>query len=180
MLPLLVAAGHKVAGTTRSPVRAESIRAGGGMAVVCDVYDTDALTSAMVVFAPDLVMHQLTDLPDDPARIAEMAAANARILSEGTANLIAAAEAAGAQRFLAQSTALNLPDRNDIIAGHERAVLDVGGVVVRYGRLYGPCTYYRGEPPGPPRLHVDDAAARTVPLLEAPSGIVVLIEEPNG
>ncbi|WP_245547177.1 NAD-dependent epimerase/dehydratase family protein [Nocardia brevicatena] len=120
LLPLLVAAGHKVAGTTRSPDRAESIHVAGGVPVVCNVYDADTLTPAMVVFAPDLVMHQLTDLPDDPARITEMAAANARILTEGTTNLIAAAAAAGAQRFLAQSTALNLPDRGDIIAGHER------------------------------------------------------------
>lgn len=180
LLPLLVAAGHKVAGTTRSPNRAESIHAAGGVSVVCDVYDLDTLTSAMVVFAPDVVIHQLTALPDDPARLTGTAVAIARILTEGTANLISAAAAAGAQRFLAWSTALNLPEAGDIIAGHERAVLDVDGVVVRYGHLYGPGTYYPGEPPAPPRIHVDDAAARTVPLLEAPSGIVVLVEESTG
>ncbi|MFC8527335.1 hypothetical protein [Nocardia sp. NPDC057227] len=67
--------------------------------------------------------------------------------------------------------------RAAVIAGHERAVLGIGGVVLRYGQLYGPGTYYEAEPPAHPRIHVDAAAARTVALLEAPSGIVVLTEE---
>ncbi|WP_040790495.1 NAD-dependent epimerase/dehydratase family protein [Nocardia paucivorans] len=180
LLPLLVAAGHQVAGTTLSPDRAEAIRAAGGVPVVCDVYDLDALTSAMVVFAPDLVIHQITALPDDPARLMTSAVAVARMLTEGTANLISAAKAAGAQRFLAWSTVLSLPGSGDILAGHENAVLEMGGVVVRYGHLYGPGTYYQGEPPAPPRIHVDEAAARIASLLEAPSGIVVLVEESAG
>jgi hypothetical protein len=56
-------------------------------------------------------------------------------------------------------------------------VLDVGGVVVRYGRFYGPGTYYEAEPPPAPRVHVDEAARRTVPLLDAASGIVVVAED---
>jgi hypothetical protein len=59
-------------------------------------------------------------------------------------------------------------------------VLDAGGVVVRYGTFYGPGTYSGSDRiPPPPRIHVDDAARRTVPLLEAPSGVVVVAEEPG-
>jgi hypothetical protein len=56
-------------------------------------------------------------------------------------------------------------------------LLDFGGVVVRYGQFYGPGTYHEGEPPGHPRVHVDDAARRTVDLLDAPSGTVVVAED---
>ena len=59
-------------------------------------------------------------------------------------------------------------------------MLGTGGVVVRYGHLYGPGTYYPGEPPSPPRIHVDDAARRTLPLLDVPSGIVVLSDTEQG
>lgn len=176
LLPLLHAAGHQVAGMTRSAGRSAAIVAAGAQPVVCDVYDRSALTAAVANFRPDLVMHQLTDLPDDAAQLAERAAANARMRSEGTANLIAAAQEAGAPHFLAQSIAWVPADRAETIAAHERSVLDIGGVVVRYGQFYGPGTYYEAEPPGHPRIHIDDAAAGTIPLLDAPTGVVVLAE----
>ena len=103
-----------------------------------DVYDLDELTGAITAFAPDLVMHQLTDLPDDAADIPGFAAGNARIRSEGTRNLIAAATASGASRFLAQSIAWTPPVNADVIEEHERMVLEFGGVVARYGQFYGP------------------------------------------
>ncbi|WP_020013126.1 NAD-dependent epimerase/dehydratase family protein [Promicromonospora sukumoe] len=176
LLPLLVAAGHEVTGTTRSPGRASLIEALGGSPVVVDVYDAEALTAAVVGSRPDLVMHQLTDLPDDPAAIPERAAANSRIRTEGTANLLAAAKAAGAPRLLAQSIAWTPPGRGEAVGWHEAAVLDAGGVVVRYGQLYGPGTYFETDPPAHPRIHVDDAARRTVPLLDAEAGVVVLAD----
>jgi hypothetical protein len=55
-------------------------------------------------------------------------------------------------------------------------VLDAGGVVVRYGQLYGPGTYYEGELPPHPRIGVDDAARRTVPLIAAPTRTHVLAD----
>lgn len=177
LLPLLIEAGHEVAGMTRSATKADQVRAAGAEPVVCDVYDLDALTAAVVAFRPDLVMHQLTDLPDDAALLPELAGANARIRGEGTRNLITAAQAAGAKRFLAQSIAWEPPaGRGAGIEAHEAAVLDIGGVVVKYGQFYGPGTYYEAEPPGHPRVHVDDAAARTVSLVDAPSGIVVIAD----
>ena len=43
LLPRLVAAGHEVTGMTRSPARADEIRAAGAHAAVADVFDRDAL-----------------------------------------------------------------------------------------------------------------------------------------
>ena len=177
LLPLLIEAGHEVAGMTRSATKVDQVRSAGAEPVVCDVYDLDALTAAVVAFRPDLVMHQLTDLPDDAALLPELAGANARIRSEGTRNLIAAAQAAGAKRFVAQSIAWEPPaGRGAVIHEHEAAVLDIGGVVVKYGQFYGPGTYYESELPDHPRVHVDDAAARTVSLVDAPSGVVVVAD----
>ncbi|MHB1738559.1 MAG: NAD-dependent epimerase/dehydratase family protein [Actinomycetes bacterium] len=177
LLPLLVGAGHEVAGMSRSAERTGPIEAFGAEPVVCDVFDSAALTEVVAAFRPDLVMHQLTDLPDEVDRIPEHAARNNRIRTEGTRNLLAAAQAAGATRFLAQSIAWTPTGGGEVVAEHERLVLAAGGVVVRYGQLYGPGTYYPSQAPPPPRIHVNDAARRTLPLLDTPSGIVVLADE---
>jgi uncharacterized protein YbjT (DUF2867 family) len=178
LVPLLVAAGHDVAGMTRSAEKIDGLRAQGAESIVCDVYQADELSAAVVRFAPGAVIDQLTDLPDDRARISELRDAGSRMRREGTRNLLAAARAAGASRFLAQSVAWPLHgDAGLSVEDLERAVLDVGGVVVRYGRFYGPGTYYEAEPPPAPRVHIDEAARRTVPLLDAASGIVVVAED---
>lgn len=180
LAPLLVAAGHEVAGTTRSEAKAEMLRGLGAEPVVVDAYDAERLREAVVAFGPGLVMHQLTDLPQDPAQISAKAADNARVRTEGTRNLIAAARAAGAPRFLAQSIAWRLPgDAQAPVEEHERMVLDAGGVVARYGRFYGPGTYHpeEGGLPEPPAVHVAEAARRTVELLEAPRGVVEIVED---
>jgi nucleoside-diphosphate-sugar epimerase len=178
LIPLLVAEGHAVLGMTRTPANVPMLQALGAEPFVGDVYDRAALTDAMVRFAPQLVMHQLTDLPDDAARIPEHAAANSRIRREGTRNLLDAARAAGAARVVAQSVAWELPGEGGA-AKHalEEAVLAAGGVVLRYGRLFGPGTYYEGDTrPEPPAVSVAEAARRTVALLEAPSGIVEVVD----
>ncbi len=177
LVPLLVAAGHDVAGMTRSPGKLDGVKALGAEPVLCDVYDAEALRAAVVRFRPDAVMHQLTDLPDDAAKISELAARIDRMLRDGTRNLLVAAEAAAAGRILAQSIAWEVPgDRGVTYHEHERAVLDADGVVIRYGQLYGPGTYFETEQPAPPRIGVDDAARRTVQILDAPRGIVELVE----
>ena len=177
LLPLLVRAGHTAAGMTRSPHKADAIRALGAAPVVCDVYDADAVTAAMVAFAPDTLVNLLTDLPDDERLIAEHTAANARIRREGGRNLLAAARSAGVRRVLAESIAWTIPGDGGAAALElERAVLDAGGVVLRYGRLYGPGTYYETDVPEPPRVHVDTAASRTLDALDATSGIVTIAE----
>jgi hypothetical protein len=142
------------------------------------VFDAPALEDAVVSFRPDAVLHELTDLPDDPALIPEFREANARIRREGTRNLLAAARAAGAEQFLAQSVAWQLPgDAGAATEDLERSVLDAGGVVLRYGRLYGPGTYYEQAPPPPPRVHVEEAAKRTIEALAATSGVVEILED---
>jgi nucleoside-diphosphate-sugar epimerase len=177
LIPLLVAAGHEVAGMTRSPGKLGGLKALGVEPVLCDAYDSAALRAAVAEFAPVAVVDDLTDLPDDAAKIPELSARADRMLREGARNVLAAAAAASARRYLAQSIAWELPgDRGVTYREREQAVLDAGGVVVRYGQLYGPDTYYETTKPDPPRIHVDEAARRTVPILDAPSGIVEIVE----
>jgi nucleoside-diphosphate-sugar epimerase len=178
LTPMLVEAGHTVAGTTRSAEKAELVRELGAEPFVVDVYDAQVLRGLVVDWSPDLVMHQLTDLPDDASDIPLRAAGNARIRTEGTANLIAAAQAAGAERFLAQSIAWTPAAGNESREALESQALayEGTGVVLRYGQFYGPGTYYESEPPDPPRIAIGAAACATVTALEAPTGIVEIVD----
>ncbi|MDW6020843.1 NAD(P)-dependent oxidoreductase [Mesorhizobium sp. BAC0120] len=179
---LLVRAGHQVAGTTRSEAKAEQLRALRVEPALVDVFDADALSRAVAAARPDIVIHQLTDLPRglDPSRMAEARVRNARVRDEGTRNLVSAAIAAGARRLVAQSIAwIYAPgpephiesDPLDVHAEGGLAVTVKGvvalekwtlasplaGVVLRYGRFYGPGTGVDAAPI-PPALHVDAAA----------------------
>ena len=177
LIPLLVTAGHEVAGMTRSPEKAQRLRGLGAEPVVCDVYDAGALAEAVKAFGTELVMHQLTDLPDRAEQIGDYRDRNNRIRTEGTRNLIAAMKAAGADRLIAQSIAWRPPAGGEAVEEHERLVLDAGGVVLEYGTFYGPGTYGGDRVPDHPRIHVEEAARRTVELLDSPSGVIVVAEE---
>lgn len=189
LAPLLIAAGWRVVGTTRSPARVPLLRAMGVEPVVLDAYDAAALRRAVVAAQPRAVIHQLTDLPPalDPARMAEALPRNARLRDEGTRNLVAAAIAAGAGRLVAASLAFvyapgRAPHGEDDplalddpaygatvrgVASLERQVTEapLAGVVLRYGLLYGAGTGF-DAPGNPPALHVD-AAARAAVLAAA-------------
>lgn len=181
LVPRLIAAGHVVAGMTRTPAKAALLRDLGAEPVVCDVYDAEPLRAAILAFAPDALIHELTDLPDDERRIAERPGANARIRREGTRNLLDAARAANVSRFLAESVAWELSgDGGAAVRELEAAVLAYGGVVLRYGRLYGPGTYHEDLLPDHPRIQVDEAARRTVEALDEPSGVLTISEPPGG
>jgi hypothetical protein len=180
LLPLLVADGHRVAAMTRSPEKADRLRWLGAEPVVCDVFDADELTSAVAAFAPEMLMHQLTDLPDRLERLGAYALRNDRMRTEGTRNLLAAAAAASVERFLAQSIAWRPPGRGGAVDEHERQVVDAGGVVLRYGQLYGPDTFYPHELPPHPRVHVDVAARTTRGLLDAAPGVALIAEDEQG
>ena len=184
LTPLLVAAGHEVTGMTRSAEKAAALREQGAQAVVVDVFDRGALHDAVMQARPELVIHQLTDLPQvfDPERRGDALRRNARLRIEGTANLVAAARAAGARRLIAQSIAfiyadgpepyaegdpLAAADGDDLnaltsrgVRALEAAALNApgsDGIVLRYGRLYGPGTWFAvAQGRGP--LHVDAAA----------------------
>src|SRR5436190_22784152 len=66
LTPLLVLMGHQVTGTTRSAEKAGQIEAMCGQPVVVDVFDAVALTEAVIAARPEIVIHQLTDLPSAP------------------------------------------------------------------------------------------------------------------
>jgi len=193
-MPLLRKAGHDVVGMTRSADAARDMKALGVEPTIVDVFDAEALKRLAMAVRPDVVMHQLTDLPrvlNDDAQLAAAYPRNARIRTEGTRNLVAAAKAAGAKRFIVQSVAfaylpgkepyvetdpLNLVDGPRLVtvraaADMEEQVLQSGmeGIVLRYGLLYGPGTW-SGGPARKPSVHVDAAAqaALLVVTLGAP------------
>jgi nucleoside-diphosphate-sugar epimerase len=147
---------------------------------VVDVFDAPALVRAVKEARPEVVIHQLTDLPFglDPAQMADARVRNARIRSEGTRNLVEAALAAGATRLIAQSIAWGYlpgpePHREDDpldvygpqaqtmagVVALEQLTLNsppLQGLVLRYGQIYGPGT--GTEERGAIPLHVDAAA----------------------
>jgi hypothetical protein len=178
LIPRLVQAGHVVGGLTRSPSKTELLSHLGAEPILCDVFDREALIQAVRNFKPDVILYELTDLPDDVAQISKHAGLNARIRTEGNQNLIEAARRSGSPKILAQSVAWQLPDGPDALAVKEleRSVLAEGGVVLSYGQFYGPGTYNPQQPPEEPRVHIDRAAERTVEVIGEPTGVVVIID----
>lgn len=184
LVPLLIADGHHVTGTTRSADKAKVLRQAGARAVILDVYDALRLEEEVWAARPQVVIHQLTDLPQvaDPAQMGAALERNARLRIEGTRNLMAAAHEGGARRVVAQSIAFAYApgegarvetDPLDIeatggraetvrgVVSLEQQVLgepNIPGIVLRYGRLYGPGTWSEAGPSGTGVLHVDAAA----------------------
>jgi len=200
---LLRKAGHDVVGTTRSETNAVALRTLGVTPAILDVYDARAVLKAMAAAQPDVLVHQLTDLPDviDPATWPAMREANARLRRDGTRNLINACEALKVKRVVAQSIAwiyapgmkpyregdaLDLNGQGidketmDGVVALEDAVTKtpgVDGLVLRYGRFYGPGTWTE-TPKGPAPLHVDAAAqAALLSLTRGKPGIYNVVEE---
>lgn len=163
---------------TRTPDKAEQLQTLGAQPVICHVFEVEALRDVVGTCGPDVILHQLTEVPDDRGRIRELAAANTRMRREGTRNLVAAEQAAGVPRFVAQSVAWQIAgDGGVAVEDHERAVLGAGGVVIRYGQFFGPGTYFESELPPPPRVHIDDAARRTVAALDEPGGVLLVSDD---
>ncbi|SMC51927.1 Nucleoside-diphosphate-sugar epimerase [Kibdelosporangium aridum] len=203
---LLIAHGHQVIGLARRP--SPLLEELGAQVTVGDVYDRAALAGAVRAARPDVVMHQLTDLRDGDR------AANARIREQGTINLVEAALDAGVQRIIAQSICwvyepgitpasediqLDLEssgarlDTVSAVATLEANVQEAAEwVILRYGMLYGPDTWYtvdglmaqlahRGELPATADvtsfLHIDDAATAAVASLDWPTGTVNICDD---
>lgn len=179
LVPLLLEAGHTVGAMTRTAEKGNRLAAIGAEPIICDVFDRQALTSAVRSFSPDLLLHELTDLPDDLENLPADSQLNARIRREGTRNLLDALEGRGQTKIVAQSVAWTMRPglEADAVSSLEDAVLAADGVVLRYGFLYGPGTYFEGDPPSAPRVHIDTAAARTLEALDAPSGILTIVDD---
>jgi hypothetical protein len=178
LIPRLVHAGHTVGGMTRSSTKTELLVRLGAEPILCDVFDRDALIEAVRSFKPDVIVNELTDLPDDVTKIGAHADLNARIRTEGNHNLIDAARQSGSPKLDVQSVAWHLSEGPDAraVVDLERSVLAEGGVVLRYGQFYGPGTYNEAEVPEPPHVQIDRAAGLTVEALDEPSGVVTIVD----
>jgi nucleoside-diphosphate-sugar epimerase len=204
LTPLLRDAGHSVYGTTRSEAKAEALRNLGASPVVVDVFDAAALSRIVTSVRPEIVIHQLTDLPKDldPSQMGDAIVRNARIRDEGTRNLVRAAVGAGAHRLVAQSIAWAYApgpephvetDPFDVDAQGERGVTVRGvialenltlksppleGVVLRYGQLYGPGTH-SAQPSNSTPIHVDAAAYAALLAIDHGEPGIYNIAQPN-
>lgn len=204
LLKLLVAADYSVYGATRRAEKVKDIEATGATAVVVDVYDAERLNKELVRIQPWAVIHQLTDLPRglSPELMANAVENNARIRTEGTRNLVAAARAAGATRLIAQSIAwayrpgdtpyletcpLDLEAQGSRgisvggVAALEKQVLSeptLNGTVLRYGQLYGPDTG-TDEPTGTSPVHVEAAARAALLALQTEQSGIFNITQDN-
>ena len=194
---------HEVTGTTRVADKAGSIEAMCARPVVVDVFDADALKAAVVAARPEIVVHQLTDLPSAPGTpgYEDGQRRNVRLRREGTRNLMDAARAAGVSRVIAQSIAFAYAPgktphhesdpldvdaegiRRETVGGVkalEEAVLGaagITGVVLRFGYFYGPGTW-NATATKPPSIHIDGAAHATLLALDrGPAGIYNIAED---
>jgi nucleoside-diphosphate-sugar epimerase len=167
LTPKLIAAGHDVSGTSRSEQGADTIRAAGADAVVCDCLDPVAVEEAVIAANPEAIVSELTSLPKDyDLRTIDYGPTN-RLRVEGGRNLISAGRKVGARRFVTQSVAFvyepeggwvkdedaptyrEAPGRFkpgfDATMLSEREALGaegMDGLVLRYGQFYGPDTYF--------------------------------------
>jgi nucleoside-diphosphate-sugar epimerase len=192
---LLRRAGHDVVGTTRSETKAAALQALGAVPALVDVYDADRLKLAVYAVHPDVVIHQLTDLPQviDPKTLPAALEANARLRIAGTRNLVDAALAVGVRRMVAQSIAFAYaPGEGTLTEEHPIAPAQTGvialenavtktqgidGLVLRYGRLYGPGTW-SATASGAAPLHVDAAAnAAFLAMTKGAPGIYNVAED---
>lgn len=169
LLPQLIEAGFDVTGTTRSPDKLGALEAAGAHGVVMNGLDEASVNNAVAGARPDVVIHQLTALSKlggNPRKFDEDFAETNKLRIQGTDLLLAAARAAGAKRFIAQSyagwpnerTGSRVKDENDPLdpaptAASARTVEairhleevvtgapDLDGLALRYGSLYGPGT----------------------------------------
>ena len=190
LIPRLVERGYSVTGTTRSPEKADALRALGVTPVIVDGLDRDAVIAAVAAASPDAIVHEMTALGElsDLRHIERSFAATNRLRTEGTDNLLAAAKAAGVERFVAQSYAgwpyertggpvkteddpLDPAPPAQMRATLARSVTSsqvtaFGGVVLRYGGFYGPGT---GLAPGGEQW--DTVLARKFPVVGDGGGV---------
>jgi nucleoside-diphosphate-sugar epimerase len=193
LVPLLIAAGHKVAGMTRSPAKMSLLQSMGAEPIVADALDRFAVMNAVGQQKPEVVVHELTAIKKVDVRNFDRGfAATNRLRTEGTDNLLAAARAVGARRFIAQSfagkpfareggkvkTEADPLDPNPLPSYHrtaeairhlESAVTaqaTLEGLILRYGSFYGP-----GTALGEHGWIVNGIRKRRIPLIGRGTGV---------
>ncbi|MBZ2195289.1 NAD-dependent epimerase/dehydratase family protein [Occultella gossypii] len=199
LIPALVRAGHDVTATTRRTERLDVLHDLGARGVVVDVLDAPHLAETVAAAEPELVMHQLTDLGEYDTE------ANARLRRDGTANLVAAAEAAGVDRMIAQSIAFayapgdtTATEDDPLEPGSAVGTLEAlvhrlpRATVLRYGMFYGDGTWYApggriagavaaGQLPATPTItpfvHIEDVVSATVQALDWPDGTYNIVDD---
>ena len=185
---LLIEDGYTVFGSTRFPEKTQQLEDIGVSPVIVDVFDEAELHHSLCKIRPAIVIQQLTDLPPglDPVQMPEARLRNAKLREIGTRNLVAAAVAAMARRMIVQSIAfayapgphphredapLHLEDEKLALTTqavaemeHQVSHAPLEGVILRYGKLYGPDTGFE-QPDFTTPVHIDaaaDAARRAV------------------
>ena len=195
LVPLLASNGHTVVGTTRTPSKAEALRAAGATPVVLEAMDRDAVIDALTRAEPEVVVHQLTALAGftDFRKLDEGFAATNRLRTEGTDHLLEGIRRLPVRRIVAQSYAgpgfyartggpIKTEDdpfdpdppaalRHPVEAVRylERAVLDAEGIqgtVLRYGGFYGP-----GTSLGEGGVYLEGVRRRQFPIVAAGTGV---------
>ncbi len=198
---LLVANGWKVYGTTRSKEKISLLQEMGVEPVIVDVYDAKRLKDILADIKPDVVIHQLTDLPYalDANEMTAALVRNARLRTEGSKNLVDAAVNSGCKRIIAQSISFIYDEGHtphieqdelfplshsvygetaEGVRNLERQVIESGmeGIVLRYGLLYGPKTGF-DSPIAPASIHVEAAAkAAEIAVTKGQTGIYNVAE----
>jgi nucleoside-diphosphate-sugar epimerase len=162
LVPQLVAAGHEVIGASRSPEKAELVRSLGAEAITLDLLDAPAVRRAVLDVRPEAIVDEATALAGGgfSRRLDRPFAQTNRLRTEGTDALLAAAQAAGVRRFVAQSFAPYRYARQGgmvkteddpldpappagarmtfaAMAHLDRVVTEAGGIALRYGGFYG-------------------------------------------
>jgi nucleoside-diphosphate-sugar epimerase len=199
LVPMLITQGHQVTGMTRTLAKRDQIRSMGATPAVADALDPEAVAQAVAQAEPDAVIHELTDLSGTFARnIDKSFATTNRLRTEGTDHLLAAARAAGARRFIAQSftgwpykpVGGPIKSEDDPLNDDPpktvseslaaiRHVEDVvrhadglAGLALRYGGFYGPGTSLAVDPPGEVTKLI---AKRRMPVIGDGGGIWSLV-----
>ncbi len=196
LVPRLLAAGHEVTGMTRSEERAELIRAAGARAAVVDVFDRETLRAAVTEAGAEVVLHELTALPERMSfRDKQLYSATNRVRGEGTRNLMEAARAAGARRFITQSVAFLYEPTGGLVKTEEDATMkdapapfgesmrilkqmertvtsaeDLEGLVLRYGFFYGPGTHYADD-----GAYATEVRKRRLPIVGEGTGVTSFV-----
>ena len=113
LVPGLVAAGHEVTATTRTPGKVAQLREAGAEPVILDGLDREAVIAAVQAAAPEVIVHEMTALAGMRSfrNFDKEFAATNELRTRGTDNLLAAAARAGTRRFIAQSYAGAGPDQ---------------------------------------------------------------------